>query len=71
MKCSKCGFKAPKTEWELKPDGTKYKLCPGCREKFRIHANTRFGDDLYTPNEYQAIRYQTDEEFRLKKSSAT
>ncbi len=65
IKCSKCNFKAPKVEWELKPDGTKYKLCPGCRDMFKPRATTSIGN-CYSPNEYQTVRYNTDEEYRLK-----
>ena len=63
--CSKCSFKEPRDEWKTKPDGSLYKLCPGCREMFRTFAKTG-SVDYCSPNEYQTIRYNTDEEIRLK-----
>ena len=66
VNCSKCFFKEPREEWKTKPDGSLYKLCPGCREMFRTHAKTGTAD-YYSPNEYQTIRYNTDNEYRLKR----
>ena len=63
--CSKCSFKDLREEWKRKSDGSLYKLCPGCCEMFRTQAQTGTVD-YCSPNEYKTIRYNTDEEYRLK-----
>ena len=63
--CSKCSFKGIRESWAKKLDGSLYKLCPGCREMFRIHANTTTGGEM-SKNEYMKERYRNDEEYRLK-----
>ena len=49
--CSKCSFKGIREEWVNKLYGSLYKLCPGCREMFRIHAIIGTGDQM-SKNEY-------------------
>ena len=63
--CSKCSFKDLREEWKRKTDGSLYKLCPGCCEMYRTRASTEIGGEM-SKNEYQTIRYNTDNEYRLK-----
>ena len=66
--CSKCYFKGIREEWKTKPDGSLYKLRPGCCEMFReAHHNKSDNDRLYN-NERLTDRYSSDDVYRNKKN---
>jgi hypothetical protein len=65
IKCSRC-----KVRWEIVRGEATLKMCEGCREKNREYYKNRSAEQTQRYYARDNLKYNTDEEYRLKKLNA-